>query len=259
MAEVMAQQGMIEKIDYTKVPNIQYLDTDYCHIEDYAPYSVPYLISFTGIGYLKDRIDPKDINWSIFKDPRYKWRTTLLNDFRETLGIGLIHLGLDPNISTEEELNSCVKELKIWKANIAKFENEQYKLGIDSGEFVLVHGYNGDIAQVMSENPNVAFALPEEGFTYSVDVFCIQKNCQKKELAHAFIDFMHRPQIATRNIVHTLYLCPNRASYKYLSPDLRANSALFIPKEEMKRAHLLVDLGPGNGIFLKAWDSLKSK
>lgn len=258
MAEIMAEQGMIEPIDYDKVRNIQYLDTDYCQLKDYVPYSVPYLLSFTGIGYLKGRVQEDDISWSLFKDPKYKWRSTLLNDFRETLGSGLIHLGLDPNFSTAEDLAACVNELKSWKVNIAKFENEQYKLGLDSAEFVLVHGYNGDIAQVMSENPDVSFALPKEGFTYSVDVFCIQKGSEKRDLAHAFIDFMHRPQIAAHNIAHTLYLCPNSASYKYLTPNLRSNTALFIPKEQMKRAHLLVDLGPGNNIFLEAWDKLKS-
>lgn len=258
IAEIMAEQGIIESIDYEKLRNIQYLDNDYCQLKDYTPFSVPYLISFTGIGYLKNRVDASQISWSLFKDPKYKWRTTLLNDFRETLGSGLIHLGFDPNFSTQEQLTACVGELTQWKENIAKFENEQYKLGLDSAEFVLVHGYNGDIAQVMNENPEVAFALPSEGFTYSLDVFCIQKGCDKKELAHAFIDFMHRPQIAARNIAHTLYLCPNSAAYKYLSPDLRSNTALFIPKQQMQRAHLLVDLGPGNEIFLQAWETLKS-
>ena len=38
------------------------------------------------------------------------------------------------------------------EANLAKFENEQYKNGIASGEFLVVQGYNGDIAQVMQEN-----------------------------------------------------------------------------------------------------------
>lgn len=259
MAETMAKQGMVEKIDYNLIANLEHLDTDYCQIKDYAPYGVPYLVSFTGIGYLKSRIQAKEISWSLFKDPSYKWRTTLLNDFRETLGSGLIYLGHDPNFATEQELQACVHELKTWKNNIAKFENEQYKLGLDSAEFLLVHGYSGDIAQIMNENSDVAFALPKEGFTYSVDVFCIQKDSPQKELAHAFINFMHRPQIAARNIAHTFYLCPNKAAYEHLSTRLRDNSALFIPKEDMQRAYLLVDLGGGNDIFLKAWNNLKSK
>ena len=36
-----------------------------------------------------------------------------------------------------------------WKRNLAKFENEQYKTGLASGEFQIVHGYSGDILQVM--------------------------------------------------------------------------------------------------------------
>ncbi len=56
-----------------------------------------------------------------------------------------------------------------WKKNLAKFENEQYKIGLASGEFLLVHGYNGDILQVRRENPDIRFVVPEEGTVISCD------------------------------------------------------------------------------------------
>ena len=54
-----------------------------------------------------------------------------------------------------------------WKKNLAKFENEQYKTGLASGEFLLVHGYSGDILQVQEENADIAFAGPAGGHVAS--------------------------------------------------------------------------------------------
>lgn len=61
------------------------------------------------------------------------------------------YLGYSLNTRDVQELEEARDVVIRWKRNLAKFENEQYKNGIASGEFLLVHGYNGDILQVMEE------------------------------------------------------------------------------------------------------------
>lgn len=257
-AKLLYDQNLIQPLDYRLLPNLAHLDTNYCDLKDFQPFGAPYLISCTGVGYVKGRVDMGNKSWAIFSDKRLRWRTTLLNDYRETLAAALIYQGSDPNLCTNVQLEQATKQIQEWKSYIAKFENEQYKLGLDSAEFLAVHAYNGDIAQIMEDNPDIGFFLPKEGFTCSADLFCIYKDCKRQELAHAFINFMQRPDIAARNIIHTRYLCPNKECYSLLPRSLRENEAIFVPAHELKKSYVILDIGEQTSAFLQAWEHAKS-
>lgn len=257
IGKLLSEQGMIEPLDWSKLPHLKTLDLDYCQKEELEPYFAPYLMTFSGIGYVKSRVRVDQKSWSLLAREDLRYRTTLLNDFRETLGVGLLYLGYDLNHPTKDQLIEATNLLRNWKKNIAKLENEQYKLGLDSAEFLAVHAYSGEIAQLIDINDDIGFFLPKEGFTLSMDVFCISQKSNSKDLAYAFIDFMHRPSIAARNIEHTHYLCPNSSCYRLLSERTRGNRAIFIDSHEIKRAHKL-EVSPENGWFLQAWDKFKA-
>jgi spermidine/putrescine transport system substrate-binding protein len=145
-----------------------------------------------------------------------------------------------------------------WRACIAKFENEQYKTGIASGEFLLVHSYSGDILQVQRENSDVAFAIPREGTAISVDDLVIPRTAGKVRLAHAFINFLHDPQVSAENTVFLSYICPNREGYAYLPAGLRENPAVFMPPELRAKSEIFADLGAANALYVRIWDEIKS-
>jgi spermidine/putrescine transport system substrate-binding protein len=145
-----------------------------------------------------------------------------------------------------------------WKARIAKFENEQYKTGIASGEFLLVHSYSGDILQVQRENPDVGFAIPREGTAISVDDLVVPKTAREVRLAHAFINFLHDPQTAAENTAFLSYLCPNKEGYALLPAELRNNPAVFMPPKLRARSEIFADLGAANALYVKIWDEIKS-
>lgn len=122
---------------------------------------------------------------------------------------------------------------------MAKFENEQYKTGLASGEFIVTHGYNGDILQVMEETEDIVFVAPREGISISCDDLVIPKDAKEVELAHAFINFLHDPQVAAENTEFIHLLCPNSSSYRYLSEETLHNPAIFLPPRNpgKKRNH----------------------
>jgi spermidine/putrescine transport system substrate-binding protein len=186
-----------------------------------------------------------------------KARMTMLNDMRETLGAALKFLGYSLNTTSEEELAKARDVVIRWKQNLAKFENEQYKTGLASGEFLLVHGYSGDIAQVQAENEDIEFALPAEGFSVSCDDMAIPANARNVKLAHAFINFLHDPAVAAENTDFIQYLCPNQASYALLSEEIRSNPVIFPPPEMRAKGEVIEDLGEHNAKYTKVWDEIK--
>lgn len=258
---MMLSQKMLEPIKYDEVPNAAFLDSVYLkrmRAEDLAS-GIPYMISFTGIGYRKDKLKDFVPTWGIFNDKRLKGRMTLLNDMRETLAACLLYLGYSINTDKKEEIEAAADLLIRWKQNLAKFENEQYKNGIATAEFLAVQGYNGDIAQVMSENPFVGFAYPEEGTAFSIDLVAIPKNAPNQALAHAFINYLLEPEVAAENMAFTQFLSPNVGAYELLDSDIKDNAAIFPPKEVLEKAELLKQVDEAINLYIDAWDRAKAE
>ena len=221
-------------------------------------YSVPYMLTVSGIAFLKSKVTGFQPSWSQFNRSDLSGRMTMLNDMRETVGAALKFLGFSLNTIDERELNAARDVVIGWKKNLAKFENEQYKTGLASAEFLLVHGYSGDILQVQAENDDIAFAIPVEGTSVACDDMVIPKDAPQVELAHAFINFLHEPSVAAENTEFITYLCPNKDSYELLPEELRRNPAMFPPEDVKARCEVIKDLGDDNIKYTRVWDQIKA-
>ncbi len=258
---LMLAQNMVEELDYQAIPNTTFLDPTYMdRLSNQAKaYGIPYMVSFAGIGYRSDKLTQAITSWSVFGNPAYKGRMTMLNDIRETLGACLRYLGFSVNTHNVQEINQAADLLIKWKPNLAKFENEQYKNGIATAEFLIVQGYNGDLAQVAEENSYIHFAYPTEGTSFSIDLAAIPKHSPNPGLAKKFINFLLQPDVAAENISFTKFLSPNKEAYRLLSDEQRANLALFPPPEVIKKAELLEPIDQIISEYIKAWDRAKAE
>jgi len=260
MVKVMYTQDMLQPLDHALLPNIRNVDPEYLKvaIDKEMNHSVPYMLTTTVIAYLKSRTPDFQPTWKMFDRTDLKGRMTMLNDMRETIGAALKVLGYSVNTKSEKELAEARDIVIRWKKNLAKFENEQYKTGLASGEFFVVHGYSGDIMQVQAENEDIAYAVPLEGTSISCDDLVIPKDAEDVKLAHKFINFLHDPAVAAENTEFIKYLCPNRESYKKLSAEILDDPAIFLPPDVKGRCEIIDDLGPDNAKYTKIWDEIKA-
>ena len=260
MVKMLEDQGMLLPLDHAKLPNIKNVDPDYLKIAVDADmhHSVPYMLTNTGLAYSKKRVKNPEASYAMFDRPELKGRVTMLNDMRETVGAALKFLGYSLNTTDEKQLAEAKDLLIRWKRNLAKFENEQYKSGIASGEFLLVHGYSGDILQAQTENEDIVFVLPKEGYSVSCDDLVIPKDARETALAHKFINMLHDSKVAAENTEFISYLCPNKASYELLNEEIRKNPSLFPPAEVRAKSEVIHDLGADNQKYIKVWDQVKA-
>lgn len=258
---LMEEQGMLEPLNYEIIPNAKYLDPTYLKYlsESTQKVGLPYMISFTGLGYRKDKLPNFEPTWAIFGERKLKGRMTMLNDMRETLGACLSYLGYSINTKERKEIEEAADQLIKWKQNLAKFENEQYKNGIATAEFLAVQGYNGDIAQVMIENPYVGFGYPKEGTAFSIDLLAIPKHAPNKGLAHQFINYLLEPEIAAENIEFTQFLSPNLGAYEKLGEEIRSNPTIFPPQIVLDKSQPLEQVGAAIDYYIDAWDRAKAE
>jgi spermidine/putrescine transport system substrate-binding protein len=260
MVSLMDGQGLLRRLDRSLLPNLIHVDPDYLEIaaDRTMDHSVPYMITNTGIAYLAGRVENVVPSWRMFGRADLRGRMTMFNDMRETIGAALKCLGHSINTTSEAELAEAETLLLEWKKNLAKFENEQYKIGLASGEFLLVHAWNGDVFQVQKENPDVRFFVPEEGTIISCDDLVIPADAREVALAHAFINFLHDPAVAAENTGFIFYLCPNKDSYPLLPAEIRDNPGIFLKPELRARSEMIADIGAANALYVKVWDRLKS-
>lgn len=260
MAKVMSEQKMIENLDHAKLPSLQKVNKEYLEglaIDKKMAYSVPYMIGFTCVAYNKDKLGKIPDTWDVFANAKLKGRLTMLNDLRETIGAALKFHGHSINSVNDKELQEAKEQVIKWKKNLAKFDNEVYKVGIRSGEFQIVQGYSGDLFQVFAEAPELTWMCPKEGFSMSCDDWVIPVTARNKELAYKFIDFMTKPQNAAKNMEFTCYSSPVDGAKEFVSEENKNHPGMFISKEMYKRGEIIQDLGADNAKYIKIWDEIK--
>jgi spermidine/putrescine transport system substrate-binding protein len=200
---IMIRQGMFEKIDKSLIPNLKNIDPLVLQKTAYDPtmeYSVPYYWGAAGIIVNTAKVPNFEKSWSIFSRSDLRGRMTMLDDMREVMGDALAYLGYSLNTKNPREIEEA-KDLinNEWKPNLTKFDAEAFGKGYANGEFWVVQGYVEVVFEEIMDNEQLQddtfFFIPPEGGPAYIDSFCILKGAKNRELAHKFIDFIHRPEI----------------------------------------------------------------
>jgi len=198
---IMINQGMLEPIDHTKMANLKYISPLALQKATYDPqmkFSVPYFMGAAGIAVNKTKVSSYERDWSIFADTKLKNRMSMLDDMREVLGDALAYLGYSVNTTDAAQLAQAQKLInEQWKPNLVKFDAEGFAKSFSSGEFWVVQGYAEAVFEELDPARwnEVDFFLPEQGGPMYLDSMVIPKGAKNIDLAHKFIDFIHRPEI----------------------------------------------------------------
>jgi spermidine/putrescine transport system substrate-binding protein len=257
---LMEKANMLQALDKALLPNSGNIDHAVLAMtpDPDMRHGVPYTLSYTVIAYRKDKVPDLPASWSVYDRTDLRPRLTLLNDMRETLGAALKFLGHSLNTQDPGEIIAARDVVIRWKRNIAKFENEQYKGGVDSGEFLAVTGYSGDLFQVVAENAKVSVLFPKEGCAMTVDEMVILKTAPQKDLAHRFINFLLDPEVAAENMEWTGYLCPNIPGKKLVTEAFLSNPAVSVPPDLKGKIEVIRDVGDALRLYTNAWDEVKA-
>lgn len=261
VVSTLANSGKLAKLDKERIEIFKDFDPEViAQLPDpTCEYALPYMMSYTGIGYNKEKITDFVPSWHMFERTDLQKRATLLDDKREVIGAALLTLNLDPNSTKAEDLEAAKALIKTWLPNVAKLENEQYKNGIASKEFYLVMGYSGDMMQVVEENEHVGFVIPQEGSLMCCDQIAMLSTAQNPDLAYKFINFIFRAENAAENTEYAQYLCPVKTSYDMLPEEIKNNPAIFIDKEIFAKSRFTIDQGESEAILNKLWEEIKAR
>ena len=269
---LMAKEGMIEKIDHAKCPNVKknFASGFAKQIIDPAfTYNVPYTVTYTGFMYLKGKVPEgaEVASWKALANPAFKGRVTLLDDMREVIGGGLMALGHPINSTDPKEIDAAVAEVLKWKPNSRKFDAESYKTEVASGATWIGHGYSTDATQIIvgdeeegsKPRPDIGFALPKEGYTIAFDEMVVAKDARRKDLAYAFINYIYDGEVAKANMEYICGPNPVQPGIDLLEADYR--KLIILDDVTIARGQVLkgfADQPAVQELYNKAWDRIKA-
>lgn len=238
----MRDEGMLQKIDKSKLYNFTKLDTNYLN-KPYDPnneYSIPHVVAITGLAVNTDMYDVSQFNsWGDLWNSDLEGQLMLMDDTREVFHIALRKLGYSGNTTDEKQIDEAYAELQKLMPNVLVFNSDNPAAPYLSGEVGVGMLWNGSAAAAQAEGLPLELVFPKEGGIGWVDNFAISSGATNVDAAHKMIDFLLRPEIAEQISKNAGYLTAVKESnekFKDVSP-------LFPSQEDLDRVEWQAAVG----------------
>lgn len=259
MHDIMHQLGLLEKTDIGKSPNFKNIDPQFLRAstDPEAEYCLPYAWGNVGIVYNKAKAG--DIKgWAdLFKLAESGEKIILLDDPRETIGIGHILNGTSVNSVDEAEVVAAAQVIKDNLKNVSAFSYDSIPL-VQAGDVAAAHWYVG--ANIFVEqNPDVlGYIIPEEGATLYQEDMCVLNNAPNKENAKKFMEFYLHPEIAALNVAQQMNGTPNIPAQEFIPEAISSNVSIYPPADVLAKLQIFVDVGQDLKLYNREWTAIKT-
>ena len=258
--ERQIKAGVFQKLDRSKLPNWSNLDPEILQrVALHDPgneHSVNHMWGTDGVGYNEAKIKaampnaPLD-SWDMIFNPKVvsKFKdcgVSVLDAPTELTAVILAYLGKDPNSQDPADLKLVEDKLMTIRPYIRMIHSSQYIDALANGEICLALGWSGDVLQARDRADEagqgnvIKYFVPKEGTIIWFDMYAIPADAPHPDNAHAFINFMMKPEVAAANSNFVNYATGNAASIPLVNEDVRNDPGVYPPPEV--KAKLFPDL-----------------
>jgi spermidine/putrescine transport system substrate-binding protein len=212
MAARMVDRGWIQKLDHSKMPNVEANLIPFLKSPDWDPhrdYSVPWQSGMTGIIYNSDLTDPVTSFKELLTRPDLKGKIELLTEMRDTMLFMLLLEGSDPSDFTADEFSAAIASLQNYVDNgqVRRFAGNDYVDDMKSGDIVACEGWSGDTINLLGGDP-YKWLPPEEGFAIWTDNMLVPNKAEHKTNVEELMNFYYDPVNAAQLAAWNYYFCP---------------------------------------------------
>lgn len=251
---------LLAPLDHRLLTNLDQLDPRFQR-PDWDPdltWSVPYMVTAAGIAYNR-KLNPPPGSWADMWDERLRGRLTMLDDPFDTIGACLKKLGLSLNSSDPPELRRAQTEAIRQKPLLRAYLNAEVRDQLVSGDVLAAHMWNTTAQQAMDSSTDIGFVYPAEGYAVYPDCSVILRGSKRRELAHQFINFLLRPDVAAANAIAARTTTTNSGARKLFPPSFRDNPTLYPSVDVVSRGEWATTLDPATQRLRdRLWTEIKS-
>ncbi len=267
MIEKMIAEDMLSPLDFSNIPNYQYIDEEFKNLF-YDPentYSVPYTYGMVGVIYNSDMVDEADLgSWDLLWNENYKGQILQFNNPRDAFGTAIYWAEESVNSTDPAVWQDAVEKLKIQKPLIQSYVMDEIFNKMKNGSAAIAPYYAGDFLTMYDANDRLGFYYPKEGTNVFVDAMCVPACTKNKELAEFYINFMLSEEIAIANAEYIAYSSPNvlvRENEEYIEYMIDWNEdamEILYPQELGIKTEYYESLAPETlSLQNSLWETLK--
>ena len=233
MAARMIDLGWIQKLDHSKMPNVDANMIDFLKSPSWDPnrdYSVPWQSGMTGICYNSELTDPVTSFKDLLTRPDLKGKIELLTEMRDTMLFMLLLQDANPEDFTADEYAAAIDELKTYVDNgqIRRFAGNDYVDDMKSGDIVACEAWSGDVINLLGGG-KYKWVPPEEGFAIWTDNMLVPNKADHKGNVEELMNFYYDPVNAAQLAAWNYYFCPVQGAQEQIAQfDKSAQDSDFI-------------------------------
>lgn len=264
MLSTMVDQGLLKKLDQTKLEDTIEDVTDAFKNQNYDPnleYCIPQSGGTVGILVNRDKIDLEITSWEDLFDPSLEGQIVMLDDQRIILGIGNVLLGNDFNETDSEKIKAAEAKMEEIIPNVKSFTSfDQYDSFLN-GEANIMVGWSYEAYMALeSFEGNWEYIYPEEGMHVYMDNWAITANTEKEDLAYELINYMSSLEFNE--------ICWNDSPGSRLASKVAIEEVdvpsemecvIYPPEEQYSKGLYLINLGESMTTYDECWTEFKQK
>jgi spermidine/putrescine transport system substrate-binding protein len=218
----LVESKLIRPLNHSYIPNISQAWPEFSNpfYDQGWQYTVPYTIYTTGIAWRNDKVpgSPQNLSnpWSFLWDAKYKGKVAVLDDYRESMSLGLMYNGIyDLNTTSTSQIVAARQSLQNLKSlTNVQVDNNDYE-NVPDGQIWVHHAWSGDMAAAASYMPKgvpvdvVSYWFPSDGKgPVGNDTMVALKSGKNPVLAHLFLNYLLDLNNALDNISFNGYMQP---------------------------------------------------
>jgi spermidine/putrescine transport system substrate-binding protein len=260
LIEPMRSLELLAPLDHGRLPNLHHLDPLF-QKPSWDPdlrWGMPYMWNATGICYT-NKIEGGLHAWADLWDSDLQGRITMLDDPMDVFGACLKKLGHSINTRSTEELRAAQHEALEQKELLRAYINAEVRDQLVAGDVLAAQLWSTTAQQAIDEAKGLTFIYPKEGFALYPDIAVVLHESKRSELAHAFLNYLLRPEVAAGVVKGARTACANGTARTLLPSDLRQNPTLFPPADVLARGEWALSSTPQiQRLRDRLWTEIKS-
>lgn len=200
MVEIMGGEGMLDTFEQTELSNFGNIDPQWVDVgfDPGRQSSIPYQIGTTGFMVNRTLFDGPIDSLGILFDPpaELAGEINMFDSQGEVLALASMYLGI-PQCSTDREQLAQLNDLLLTaKESWASFGSDIAKEVLVSGDVHVGMMYNGFGLRARTENGDLEYAYPSEGYVFWMDNAVLLRDAPNRENALTFMNFLLEPENA---------------------------------------------------------------
>lgn len=257
----MRDLGLLAELDHARLPLLDNLDARFRR-PSWDPdlrHSLPYMWGATVIAYQTSIADPPR-GWADLWSGRFRARVTMLDDSSEVFAACLKKNGLSVNSANPGELQAARDEAIAQKHMLRAYLNADARDQLVAGDLLAAQAWTITAQQAIDAAPGrLALVYPREGFPIYADCVAILRESKRQEMAHRFLDYLLRPDVAARIAESMKTATCNGPARQHLPIEMQNSPAYYPSAETLARGEWFTALdGPTRRLRDRLWTEIKS-